>query len=172
MANPFFKLLIVLIPFSFMQSCTENTKRTVCTEQSIWRDNDGADSCSYYSTNESCEKVLGKLMIRSRLHKDLLENKIFEGGLSSRWLEIGKDSIHYFTPDGELVDKGSCHCANGIMKIDWKIGENLPEECEIYFNSADFVELRYYDHPFNFNVFEYETEKKADNPTKIIGTIE
>ena len=140
-------------------------------EHSEWRDNDGADSCSYYSEDELCNKIIGKLEIKSRLHKSALENGVFEGGMSSRWLEIGTDSIIYYTPSGEIADRGDCSCSNGTLIIDWEKGDNLPENAKIYFKSPDFVELRYYDFPFSFKTMQYDSLKEKSNPTKIIGTI-
>jgi hypothetical protein len=91
--------------------------------------------------------------------------------MSSRWFQISKDSIIYFAPNGEIEDKGNCSCSEGILKIDWEKGDNLPEKATIYFNSPDFVELRYYDYPFSFNKLQYDSLKSPNNPTKIIGTI-
>lgn len=91
--------------------------------------------------------------------------------MSSRWLEIKKDSIKYYTPNGEIDDRGKCSCSNGKLKINWEKGDNLPEEATVHFNSKDFVELRYYDFPFYFSTLHYDTLKTKSNATKIIGTI-
>ncbi|PHR24532.1 MAG: hypothetical protein COA38_16385 [Fluviicola sp.] len=166
-------IVTVIISAITLLGCKSNSKiRTLCVEDSEWRDNDGPDSCSYFSKDEMCEMVIGKLNIRSRLHKGVLENGVFEGGMSSRWLEIEENTISYYTPNGEIADKGNCSCSEGILKIEWEKGDNLPEEANIYFNSEDFVELRYYDYPFSFSTFKYDTLKPKNNPTKIIGTIE
>jgi hypothetical protein len=167
MAN---KSLLIVLSVVFLIGCKGNNQN-VCVEHSEWRDNNGPDSCSYYSENETCKKLIGKLEIKSRLHKNSLDNGIFEGGMSSRWLEIKKDSITYYTPNGEIDDRGKCNCSNGKLKIDWEKGDNLPEEATVHFNSKDFVELRYYDFPFYFNTLKYDTLKTKSNPTKIIGTI-
>ncbi|MCT4562120.1 MAG: hypothetical protein N4A41_12175 [Crocinitomicaceae bacterium] len=168
-------ILIVAISAIVIVACESNAKikiRTLCAEHSEWRDNDGADSCSYFSKKVACENIIGKLNIRSRLHKGALENGVFEGGMSSRWLEIEENSIVYYAPDGKIADKGSCNCSDGVLKVNWEKGDNLPAKAEIYFNSESFVELRYYDYPFSFDTFTYDTLKPKNNPTKIIGTIE
>lgn len=151
----------------------QNTvKRDLCETSSEWRDHNGSDSCSYYAKEESCDKIIGRLHIQSRLHKNTLTDGVFEGGMSSRWLEIGENSITYFKPSGEVADKGKCQCKNGKLKTNWEFGDNLPEECDIYFNDANSVELRYHDYPYDFNTFSYDTTKPQSNPTKIIGIIE
>jgi hypothetical protein len=181
MIRQILRSLIILFTYSCTSSCdgdnTDSSKqqvdnrRTVCSEKSIWRDKNGIDSCSFYTKEETCEKIIGKLSIISRLHKGLLEKDIFEGGMSSRWFEIEKDSIKYFKPSGEIADRGTCNCNNGILAIDWETGDGLPKECEIYFNSNQSVELRYYDYPYNFNTFEFDTTKAPKNPTKILGNM-
>lgn len=164
--------LIMALSMLILEGCNSATKnREICDKHSVWRDNNGPDSCSFYAKDIVCEKIIGKLEIKSRLHKGTLEKGIFEGGMSSRWLEISKKSIMYFAPNGEIADKGDCSCSEGILKIDWEKGDNLPEEVTIYFNSSDFVELRYYDYPFSFNTLQYDSLRKPNNPTKIIGTI-
>lgn len=115
--------------------------------------------------------MVGKLSIESRLHKNALEDVVFAGGISRRWLEIKQDSIIYYNPKGEIEDQGSCECIDGKIKITWEVGNNLPKEALVYFNSADRVELRYYDYPFSFNTFQYDSIKEKNNPTKIIGII-
>lgn len=142
-----------------------------CDESSEWRDHNGPDNCSYYSDKESCSRILGKLNMISRLHKGTLEKGVFEGGLSSRWFEIKDKSIVYFKASGEIADKGQCDCKDGILKINWESGANLPEESRIYFRSADSVELRYYDYPFDFMALRYDSLKPKTNPTKILGVI-
>lgn len=164
--------LIITLSILTLVGCNSNNgNRGICNEKSEWRDKNGVDSCSFFSEVELCNKIIGKLEIKSRLHKNAFENGIFEGGISSRWLVIKKDSIKYFAPSGEITDKGSCSCSNGKLKIDWENGDNLPEEAIIYFNSADFVELRYYDFPFSFNTLQYDSLKSPNNPTKIVGII-
>jgi hypothetical protein len=164
-------LIIALAVLTLVGCDSNNSNSEICNNESEWRDKNGPDSCSYYSENELCVRIIGKLKIKSRLHKSSLENGVFQGGMSSRWLEISKDSIKYFTPSGDLADKGKYTCTNGTLRIDWKKGDNLPEEAKIHFNSSDFVELRYYDFPFSFNSFQYDSLKGKINPTKIIGTI-
>lgn len=164
--------VLIAIALSILAGCNGSIqKRGICDEHSEWRDNNGPDSCSYYTKDESCKKLIGKLQIKSRLHKGALENGVFEGGMSSRWLEITKNSIIYYTPNGEISDKGDCVCSEGILKIEWEKGDNLPDEATIYFNSQDFVELRYYDFPFSFSTLQYDTLSEPNNPTKIVGTI-
>lgn len=143
---------------------------TTSASSSEWRDDENTDHPSHYSPQESCKKIIGRINIISRLHKNA--SGIFEGGMSSRWLEIQEDSAIYFKPSGEVADKGKCDCQNGVLQIDWKLGDNLPEECTIYFRSSDSVELRYYDYPFIFNNLNYDKTKPATNPTKILGTIQ
>lgn len=113
-----------------------------CSESSEWKDHNGPENCSYYSDTESCSKILGKLNMISRLHKSTLEEGVFEGGVSSRWFEIKDQSIVYFKPSGEIADRGKCNCKDGILKINWESGANLPEESRIYFRSADSVESK------------------------------
>ncbi|WCO00249.1 hypothetical protein [Psychroserpens ponticola] len=139
---------------------------------SEWRDNNEIDSISFYNSNDSCNKIIGKLNVKSRLHKNLMEKGIFGGGMSSRWLEIKKDSITYFAPNGEIADRGKCNCENGVLKVNWEVRYSRQIEYKIHFNSKDFVELRYYDYPFSFDTFEYDTTKDPTNPTKVIGTME
>ncbi|WP_300661833.1 hypothetical protein [Fluviicola sp.] len=143
----------------------------LCEESSEWRDHNGPDFCSYYSQMSTCDKVKGRINIISRLHKGALEKGVFGGGLSSRWFEIKKGSIVYFEPSGEIADKGTCSCENGVLKIDWELGDNVPEECAVYFNSPDTVEFRYYDYPFRFNSLQYDSLKPKTNPTKILGVL-
>lgn len=166
---------LLFLAFWIFPSC-QNQKGTkqkgICNETSEWRDHNGADSCSYYSPKETCPNIIGKLNIITRLHKNILEEGVFEGGMSSRWLEIEKNSITYYTPSGKMADRGTCQCKNGQMKIKWEIGDNLPKEATVYFSSPDTVELRYYDFPFDFNNFSYDKSEKPTNPTKILGTIE
>ena len=150
----------------------EKLPKGICAESSEWKDHNGPDRCSYYTKTESCAKLIGKLKILSRLHKNMLEEGVFEGGMSSRWMEIEKGSASYYKPNGELADEGTCSCKDGVLKIDWKKGDHVPEESTIYFRSADTVELRYYDHPFNFASLQYDKSKPATNPTKILGIIE
>lgn len=166
-------VLIVTLAIFALIGCKSNSKdNPICSEHSEWRDNNGADSCSYFSTSETCKHIIGKLNIQSRLHKGAFENAVFTGGMSSRWLEIAEDSIIYYAPDGKIADRGSCTCSDGILKIDWDKGDHLPEVADVHFNSENFVELRYYDYPFSFSTFQYDTLKPKNNPTKIIGTIE
>ena len=165
-------LTVVICAITFIGCKSSSKVRTLCTDHSEWRDNDGPDSCSYFSEAETCKNIIGKLNVRSRLHKGALENGVFEGGMSSRWLQIEENSITYYAPDGKVADKGSCSCSDGVLKIGWEKGDNLPEEADIYFNSENFVELRYYDYPFSFNSLKYDTLQPKNNPTKIIGIIE
>lgn len=165
-------LTILIFSLFYLTGCNgKPIKRNICNKHSEWRDNNGIDSCSYFSDGESCDKILGKLEIKSRLHKGALEKDIFEGGMSHRWFEITKDSISYYKSIDEITDKGSCNCSNGKLKINWENGNNVPKEAIIYFNSPDFVELRYYDYPFSMNTFQYDSTLEQNNPTKIIGII-
>jgi len=167
-------MFITLFGILFFVTCA-NSKKTKNANSKIaseWRDNNAIDSASFYSTSESCSKIIGKLKIKSRLHKNLLKKGVFEGGMSSRWFEIRKDSIFYFAPNGEIADRGKCNCKNGVLKVDWHTRFNRPMEYKIHFNSSDFVELRYYDFPFSFDTFEYDTTQKPTNPTKLIGVME
>jgi len=138
-----------------MMGCAgkKNSNTNLCNVESEWRDHNGIDSCSFYSAAESCDKALGKLKIISRLHKNSLEEGVFEGGMSSRWLEISRDSIFYFAPIGDVADRGSCTCKDGMFHFEWEHGVHLPTEAEIHFNDSTFIELRYYDYPFNFHSF-------------------
>jgi len=161
----------------FLFSCSSSndgrdTRPEMCNEHSEWRDHDGADSCSYYSSGSSCSKILGKLKIMSRMHKGFAEKDVFGGGVSSRWLEIEEKKITYFDPQGNIADEGKCSCKKGVLKVDWKKGDNLPTEATIYFRNQDTVELRYYDYPFDIMSFAYDTTKPKTNPTKIFGTME
>ena len=142
-----------------------------CEASSTWRDHNGPDNCSYYSPEESCDKILGKMTVVSRLHKGLLEKDVFEGGVSSRWFVVKKNSITYYKPSGEIADEGSCNCNNGLLKINWQNGKNVPEAALIHFNSPDTVELRYYDFPLKPNSFQPDTTKSKNNPTKILGVM-
>jgi len=171
MKRNYFLLLMILLVILYSCEEKKNEKRGICTEKSIWRDKNGADSCSYFSKEESCKHLTGKLSILSRLHKHFIDKNVFEGGMSSRWFQISDDSISYFTPAGEIADRGACQCKNGVLTIDWEIGEGLPKKAEVYFNSPDFVELRYFDYPFSMNTFRFDTLKTPDNPTKMVGTI-
>jgi len=92
--------------------------------------------------------------------------------LSSRWLEISKESITYHDPDGNVTDNGKCHCKNGILKINWMVRYDKSMIYEIHFNSKDTVELRYHDYPYSFDTFDYDRTKEATNPTKLLGIIE
>lgn len=169
-----FLALFLLIVICSCKSSGDNTfenNRQLCDKTSEWRDHDGPDSCSYYDNIQVCKKLNGRLNIISRLHKGALEKGVFEGGMSSRWLEIKKESIVYFKPSGEIADKGTCSCENGVLKIDWESGANLPEKATVYFRSADTVELRYYDYPFSFNNLKYDSLKPKTNPTKILGIV-
>lgn len=163
----FFGAFLLITCANSKKLSNNNTKQL-----SEWRDNNKADSVSFYTSIESCNKIIGKLKIKSRLHKNLIEKGVFEGGMSSRWLEIKKDSIIYFTPNGEIADRGRCDCKDGILNVNWEVRYNRPMEYKIHFNSKDFVELRYYDYPFSFDTFTYDTSKDPINPTKIIGIIE
>lgn len=78
-----------------------NQKKRVCVEHSEWKDHNGKDFCAFYSEEKACDKFMGKLAIITRLHKGALEKDVFEGGMSSRWLEIKDKSITYFKPSGE-----------------------------------------------------------------------
>jgi hypothetical protein len=164
MQKVIFSSLFLLV----ISSCSSSK---ICNKHSEWRDNNGPDKCSFYSESESCEKIIGRLMIRSRLHKNLFEPGIFEGGMSSRWFDIKTDSIFYYAPKGNISDKGRCYCSNGILKVEWEIGQGLPKEATIYFNDAQSAEFRYYDYPYSFDTFQYDTTKSATNPTKIMGQI-
>jgi hypothetical protein len=167
-------LFLVLITIALITSCV-NSKKTsdsINENASEWRDNNEVDSVSFYAANASCDKIIGKLKMKSRLHKNLMETGVFGGGMSSRWFEIKKDSIVYFAPDGEIADRGSCQCQNGILKVNWDVRYDEQMEYIIHFNSKDFVELRYYYYPFSFDTFTYDMTKPPTNPTKIIGTIE
>lgn len=164
-------ITISLALFVLVGCANELRKRDLCEEHSEWRDNNGADSCSYYSNEESCNKILGKFEIKSRVHKGAYEKDVFNGGQSSRWLIIKEKSIEYYDPSGEIADKGTCNCEKGKLNIKWEKGDNLPERATIYFNSPDFVELRYYDYPFSMGDIQYDKSKRKNNPTKIIGTI-
>ena len=146
-------------------------KGKVCNKQSEWRDHDGPDDCSFFHKTASCDRIIGKLMIRSRLHKNLFEPGVFKGGISSRWFEIKDDSIYYYSPNGTIAGKGQCSCLNAVLTIKWEIGTGLPEEAIIHFNDQENVELRYYDYPYSFDTFEYDTTQSATNPTKFIGRI-
>jgi hypothetical protein len=157
-------IFLILLVFSCKSNDTNNKK---CQHKSEWRDNNGLDSCSFYSSKETCTKIIGKLNIKSRLHKN--KEGVFEGGISSRWLVITKDSIIYFSPTGEVADRGKCKCEDGKLTVNWAIGDNLPEKAIIHFNNPKYVELRYYDYPFSFNRLEYDSTKTKSNPTKIIG---
>jgi len=163
--------LFAFLSLLFAMCRNQSPNRRICQEKSEWRDKNGVDSCSIYFENELCQKIIGKLIINSRLHKGAFEKDVFEGGVSSRWLEISKDSIKYYTPSGDLADAGKCSCDRGILKISWENGANLPKEATIYFNSPNFVELRYYDYPFSFNTMLYDSLQKKNNPTKIVGII-
>lgn len=117
-------LIIALFVFTLI-GCKSNSTQKICVEQSEWRDNDGVDSCSYYSKNELCDRIIGKLEIKSRLHKSALKNGVFEGGVSSRWLEISHDSIKYYAPSGEVADRGNCNCKHGILNVNWEKGDKF-----------------------------------------------
>ena len=164
------KSILLILIFTLI-GC-ENTNSKVCNYNSEWRDKNGVDSCNYYPESELCSRIVGKLVIKSRLHKNSLENGVFEGGISSRWLKIDKDSIKYYKPSGEIADRGSCNCSDGELKIVWEKGLNLPVNAQVYFNSSDLVELRYYDYPFSFNTLDYDSSKGKTNPTKITGLME
>ncbi|QHI36623.1 hypothetical protein IMCC3317_19860 [Kordia antarctica] len=151
-------------------SCANSNKLNVNAEKSSeWRDNNGVDTKSFYTSSELCEKIIGKFKIRSRLHKNALEKDVFNGGMSSRWLEIGKDSIIYYTPYGEVADSGLCNCKDDVLTINWNVRYDRQIEYKIHFNSADTLELRYYDYPYSLDTFSYDKTKEPTNPTKLIG---
>lgn len=164
-------LIIAICSCNNLDDPAHEHEKQLCEESSEWRDHNGPDFCSYYDKTESCNNLNGRINILSRLHKGTLEKGVFEGGMSSRWFEIEKRSIVYFKPSGEIADKGKCTCKNGVLKIDWELGDNVPEECTVYFRSADTVELRYYDYSFDFNRLQYDTLKPKTNPTKILGVL-
>jgi hypothetical protein len=166
-------VLVIICGITAFTNCAHYNKKDNSENEnaSIWRDHNVKDSASFYASKEACNKIIGTLKITSRLHKNLLEKDVFGGGMSSRWLEIRKDSIFYYTPTGEIADQGKCSCKNGILKVDWKKRYKDQMKYNIYFNSSDFVELRYYDYPYSFDTFEYDTSKEPTNPTKIIGTL-
>lgn len=166
-------ILSILITIFILVACQSDPlrKRELCTEHSEWRDKNGPDSCSYYSESETCDQLYGKLEISSRLHKNAFEKDVFSGGMSSRWLVINEETIEYYSPSGDIADKGTCTCKNGKLKISWEKGENLPEEAIVYFNSPDNVELRYYDFPYSMNNFQYDKASDKINPTKIVGIL-
>jgi hypothetical protein len=168
----FGSLTALLLLFSCSSSGDGDGQLGICDEHSEWRDHNGEDKCSYYSSKTSCSKILGKLRIMSRMHKGFAEKDVFGGGMSSRWLEIEKNRITYFDPQGNISDEGTCSCENGVLNVKWKKGDNVPEKATIYFRDQDTVELRYYDYPFDIMKFAYDTTRPKTNPTKIFGTIE
>lgn len=145
-------------------------EKAVCNDSSIWRDNNGIDSCSYYKSSAACKKIIGKLQVISKLHKGALTPGVFEGGMSSNWYEIKKDSMIYYKSSGEIDDRGSCNCHDGKLTVEWKKNYKTIEY-EIHFNSKNQVELRYLDYPFNFQTLSYDFKKPKVNPTKILGII-
>lgn len=167
------KLIIIICSVFIISACANSKKSNITKEAtSEWRNNNEIDSKPFYSLNESCHQIIGKLKIKSRLHKNLMEKNIFGGGVSSRWLEITKNSITYFTPNGAIADQGICHCENGILTVNWEIRYKRQMEYKIHFNTINAVELRYYDYPYSFDTFSYDMSKEPINPTKIIGSIE
>ncbi|WP_152973360.1 hypothetical protein [Lacinutrix mariniflava] len=165
-------IMFLSISIMFLFFNCGNVKQSNNEQFSEWRDNNGIDSASFYPSNEACNKIIGKLKIKSRLHKNLMDEGVFGGGMSSRWYTINEDSIKYYNPNGVVADHGECNCENGILKIDWKVRFNRRIEYIIHFNSENFVELRYYDYPFSFDTFTSDTLKKPNNPTKVIGVME
>lgn len=157
------------------QSKKENNSSPIenkrCEDSSEWRDHNGPDNCSYYSSEESCDKIRGKMAIITQLHKGFLEKDVFEGTISNRWFDIKGNSVIYYEPSGEIIDNGNCNCMDGILKIKWKNGKNVPAKAQIHFNSSDTVELRYYDFPMNFRKHSMDTTKSKTNPTKILGVM-
>ena len=163
------------IIFCSLYACDSDNNKSisnkVCEESSIWRDNNSSDKCSFYDDGAACDKIIGKLEVISRLHKGALDPGVFEGGMSSRWYQITKSKITYYTPSGDMADQGSCNCSDGLLTVDWKNRFNRKMEYKIYFNSKDQVELRYFDYPFDFNILQYDSASAPNNPTKILGTI-
>jgi len=145
--------------------------REICDTNSIWRNHNDLDSCSFYSEDQRCEVLQGHMRIIANLYKGALEKEVFEGTLSSRWFEIDESTIRYYKPNGELADEGECHCKNGTLTVKWKERFHRPIQYLIHFNSRDTVELRYFDYPYDLNTFQYDSTKRANNPTKILGVL-
>lgn len=165
------KLFYILILCSLISCANSNKLKLDTVQSSEWRDNNGVDNKSFYPSPESCEKIIGKFKIITKLHKNSMEKDIFNGGMSSRWFEIRRDSIKYYTPHGEVADSADCSCKDGILAINWKVRYNRKIEYIIHFNSADTLELRYYDYPYSLDTFSYDKTKEPTNPTKIVGII-
>ncbi|MDX1279521.1 hypothetical protein, partial [Oceanihabitans sediminis] len=68
-------IFIIICGMLIFANCANSKKQNKIESEnsSIWRDNNEKDSISFYSSNESCEKIIGKLKIKSRLHKNLME---------------------------------------------------------------------------------------------------
>ncbi len=162
---------INLVLIVLMLTCCVNTNNAKVQNEkgSEWRDNNSVDNKPFYNSKESCQMIIGKINIISRLHKNFIEKGVFGGGMSSRWLEVDQDSIKFYASDGEVADRGSYRCENGILKVDWEIRHNKIIEYKIHFNSKDTIELRYYDYPYNFDDFSYDKTKKPNNPIKVLG---
>lgn len=177
-------LLIISILFILISACSPKNDdetpaiaipsgpREICDTTSIWRDHNGVDSCSFYSEDQRCKQIIGRFNVITRLHKGALEKDIFGGGQSSRWYEIEESRIRYYKPNGDVADEGNCNCKDGILSVKWESSNQKTVQYQIYFNTPDQLELRYFDYPFDFNTFQYDSTKRANNPTKILGVME
>lgn len=177
-------LLILPILFILISACDPKNNdevseivipsgpREICETNSIWRNHNVPDSCSFYSEDQRCKVIQGHMRIIANLYRGALEEEVFEGTLSSRWFEIEESQIRYYKPNGDLADEGECSCKNGTLTIRWKERYHRPMQYLIYFNSKDTVELRYLDYPFSLKTFQYDSTKRANNQTKILGIME
>lgn len=156
MRSNYWILILGLISCCFSCGESNECKKDICENHSIWRDHDGADSCSYYSPEKTCEVLQGKLVIQSKLTKGRYTPGVFEGGISSRWFQINKDSIFYFKPNGTVADSGKLTWENGTLLLHWKNGKALPNKAEVYFKNKDQFELRYF---------------QSSRPTKFVGKV-
>ncbi|EDP97747.1 hypothetical protein U8527_05335 [Kordia algicida OT-1] len=167
------KIIVFIIGVMIVIGCVNSKKVQVSTSKSSeWRDHNAAEGKPFYNSKEACKKVLGTLDVISRLHKNSLEENVFNGGMSSRKYVIIKDTITYYTPYGEIANIGSCSCKDRTLTVDWKEQYKRTIKYQIYFNSADTVELRYYDYPYSMDTFTYDKTKAPNNPTKILGVMQ
>ena len=148
---------------------------TLTQRNSIWRDHNKADNPSFYSNDESCDKIIGRINFKTILHRGFDEPNVFEGLMTHSAYIINKDKAIYLDNKGDTIDNGNCNCQNGILTINWEKSNHKKMEYGIYFRDASTVELRFFDYKKTMDYYlglsqDYHKGEK-NNPTKILGSL-